>query len=139
MRLARAAESSGGVLDLTPFVDVMFILIVFFLAAATFQQEERDIEVRLPRGDDRAALSAPPRMLVLNVRQDGGCVLGERAVGFEELERIVREAVESDPQQKVLIRGDRAARHEFVAAAVRACRQAGVAQANIGYDCTPWP
>lgn len=138
MRIPRDEAGEGsGVPDMTPFIDCMFILIIFFLAAATFRQEEVDIQVNLPHADAKAALSAAPQVLVINVRQDGRYGVGARGLEFGALVSAVRESVAGNPAQKVLIRGDRAARHEHVAAAVRACKEAGVARANIGYDCTP--
>ena len=139
MRIRRSEDGEEPFFALTSLIDILFVLIMFYLAATSFREEERDAEVSLPRADDAAALTAAPRVVVVNVRADGQYVVSNRAMDLPLLTKTVRQAVAGDAGQKVLIRGDRAARHEHVAAAVRACKQAGVVQANIGYDSTPNP
>jgi len=139
MRIRRAEDAEEPFFALTSLIDILFILITFFLAATSFREEERDVQVSLPRADESAALTSAPRVLVVNVRADGRYVVSNRVTDLPGVAQTVRQAVGGDAQQKVLIRGDRAARHEHVAAAVRACKQAGVVQANIGYDSTPTP
>jgi biopolymer transport protein ExbD len=124
---------------MTSLLDILFILIVFFLVAATFREEERDLAVALPRADESSPLTAQPRVIVVNVRRDGRYVLGDRALELPGLAERVRAALAADSERKILIRGDRDARHEHVAAAIRACREAGAVQAHVGYDCVPLP
>jgi biopolymer transport protein ExbD len=124
-------------INISSMIDVMFILIIFFLATTTFQQEERDIKVNLPEASKAEALSAAPRIIVINVREDGSYFMGDRALQREELQPLIVQALEDNPEQKVLVRGDRNARHGQVAAAVLAAKQAGVHEANIGYQLAP--
>lgn len=139
MRIRREDAGEEQLLSMTSLLDIMFILLIFFLVASSFTQEERDLEIRLPRADPEAALSAAPRVLVVNVRRDGRVTVGAKTLAIEEVARTVKEAVAADPAQKILVRGDAAARHEHVAAVMRACRQGGVAEAHLGYDCVPTP
>ena len=135
MRITRTTdEPSGGIINLAPMVDVLFILIIFFITATTFKEEEFDIEVSLPQASGPKTISAAAKLIVINVRKDGKYVLGNRAMGITNLWKIVVNAVRNNPNQKVLIRGDRAAAHGYVADAIAACRQAGIVRTNIGYD-----
>ena len=105
---------------MTSLLDMLFILIVFFLVTSTFKEDERDLQVSLPQADDSAALTAAPRVIVVNVRRDGRYLLAERTVDLPDMIEGVRAALAADPGRKVLVRGDRSARHEHVAAAIRA-------------------
>lgn len=134
MKIRRPSESDAHVINVSSLLDVMFILIIFFLATTTFQQEERDIKVNLPESAEGQALSAATKVIVVNVRRDGTYVIANRETPVEELEEVLLSAVQADPGQKVLIRGDRQALHGHVAAAVALCRRAGVHEANIGYQ-----
>jgi len=134
MRIKRPPESDEGIINVSSLVDVMFILIIFFMATTTFQQEERDIKVTLPESREGKALSSTTKLIVINVRRDGTYLLGSEAVSAERLGETVAEAVKGDPAQKVLVRGDRQALHGHVAAAVALCKKAGVREANIGYQ-----
>ncbi|MEX2606163.1 MAG: biopolymer transporter ExbD [Kiritimatiellia bacterium] len=133
MRIRRDDEGGGELINISSLLDVMFILIIFFLATTTFQQEERDAQVRLPDSGDSETLSAAPSVLIINVRADGSYLLGTIPVDLAALRGRLREAV-AGGEKKVLIRGDQNALHGAVAAAVLACRQAGIHEANIGYE-----
>lgn len=133
MRIRRDDEGNGELINISSLLDVMFILIIFFLATTTFQQEERDAQVRLPDAGDSQTLSAAPAVLIINVRADGTYLLGTIPVDLAALRGRLREAV-AGGEQKVLIRGDQNALHGAVAAAVLACKQAGIHEANIGYE-----
>ena len=58
-------------LNLTPMIDVVFLLIIFFMVATKFSELERNIELTLPEVAAPAALTAPPRDRVVNVFADG--------------------------------------------------------------------
>ncbi|RKX34843.1 MAG: hypothetical protein DRP64_19740 [Verrucomicrobia bacterium] len=134
MKIRRSEESQSGVINISSLLDVMFILIIFFLATTTFKDEERDIKVSLPENAKGESLSSAPKVIVINVRQDGSYIMANGAVIPEKMQKIVLQAVESDPEQKVLIRGDQNALHGHVAAAVAMCRHAGIHEVNIGYQ-----
>ena len=106
MRIRRASEGSDSLIDIAPMVDIMFTLIIFFLATTTFEKEERDVKVNLPESSKSSTLSAAPKVVVINVREDGSYYLGNQAVQLTELQRLMVEAVENKADQKVLIRGD---------------------------------
>ena len=134
MRIRRGQEADSNVINVSSLVDVMFILIIFFLATTTFHQEERDIKVNLPESSDAKALSTAAKVIVVNVRRDGTYVMSDNEYTIDDLEKIILSAVKADAGQKVLIRGDRQSLHGHVAAAVALCKRAGIHEANIGYQ-----
>ncbi len=134
MRIKRPSGGETGIINVSSLLDVMFILIIFFLATTTFQQEERDIKVKLPESREGKTLSQSTKLIVINVRRDGTYLLGSDEVSPEGMGQAIAEAVKSDPGQKVLVRGDREALHGHVAVAVALCKKAGVREANIGYQ-----
>ena len=133
MRIRRKMEEETPIINVSSLLDVMFILLIFFLATSTLQREEHDIKVNLPERSESGSLSSASRTLVINVRKDGSYYLQNRIRSLEDVWRDLALAVEQNPNQKVLIRGDREALHGFVAAAVGACKNAGIHEANIGY------
>jgi biopolymer transport protein ExbD len=134
MRIRRSQDSASELINVSSLIDVMFILIIFFMATTTFREEERDIEVNLPETAEDLTLSSAPKVLVINVRQDGSYLYADKLTTLENLRDLVASDVESNPEHKVLVRGDHKALHGHVAAAVATCRQAGVHEANIGYQ-----
>lgn len=133
MRIRRASDEPKSIIDIAPLIDIMFTLIIFFLATTTFEKEERDIKVSLPDSSRSSTLSSAPKVMVINVREDGSYYLGNQAMPLATLKEQLLQAVETKADQKVLIRGDQKALHGHVAAAVMACKNAGIHEANIGY------
>jgi biopolymer transport protein ExbD len=134
MRIRRQSEGHGELINISSLIDVMFILIIFFLATTTFQQEERDIEVALPDAAGEQSLSEAPRLIVINVREDGSYLLGDKPMGLDELREAVIAARRENADQSVLVRGDRRALHGHVAAAIQTCKAAGIHKAKIAYE-----
>ena len=134
MRIRKPQEGEAAVINMSSLLDVMFILIIFFLATTTFQQDERDIKVNLPESGEGEALSAAAKVIVINVRADGTYVMASQEITVEAMKAALAKALQTDPEQTVLIRGDRQALHGHVAVAVSLCKRAGVHEANLGYQ-----
>ncbi len=137
MRIKKKTDNDAAIINVTSLLDVMFILIIFFLATSTLQREEHDIKVNLPADSAQGSLSSVSRTLVINVRKDGTYYLQNGIKTLDEMRRTVSDAAAHNAEQKVLIRGDREALHGHVAAAVSACRNSGIHEANIGYQHRP--
>jgi biopolymer transport protein ExbD len=122
---ARTADD-GPSLDLTPVIDMVFLLLIFFLAATTYQQTEREMSVALPSAAAVTPISAALREIVINVDADGGTFVAGRRRTPEELRTLVKTAVEGNPQQKVSVRGDRRTAYEHIVAVLDICKGSGV-------------
>ena len=134
MRIPREESSDDNVINISSLLDVMFILIIFFLATATFTEEERDIQVNLPQSAAAQSSTQAPKMIVINVREDGTYHVANQSMDIASLKNTLNEAVSSNPDQKVMVRGDRNALHGNVANAISVCKQVGIHKTNIGYE-----
>lgn len=119
-------------LNLTPMIDVLFTLILFFMVATEFSEIDHELQVDLPQvaeaGTNSVAKNSP-RMIV--VQADGQVRLDQQIVGLEELASQLRVAVAGSSDLQVVIQGDRDCPFQHVAAAMAACREAGVAELGI--------
>ncbi|MCG8527205.1 MAG: biopolymer transporter ExbD [Opitutales bacterium] len=131
-----SSEDSGNeqLIDTSSLVDIMFILIIFFLVTTSFHEEETDMAVNLPETD--LTLSSAVQVLVINIRNDGSYFVSDRRMDLEGLNSELVEVIRRNPDQKVLVRADRSALHGQVAQAIAACRRVGISEANIGYMTT---
>lgn len=125
VRPSRSDQSSPAV-ELTPIVDMVFLLLIFFLVATTFHQEEREMQVALPVANNAGPISAALRELVINVGEDGTIVVSGKAMEPEALETLITDLVGNNPQQKVTVRGDRATAYANVVRVLDICKGAGV-------------
>ncbi len=121
-------ESAKPTIELTPVIDMVFLLLIFFLVATTFHQTEREMQIALPEAVSSGPISISMRELIVNVTSDGSVIVGGQAIGLGELRTIVSEAVSANPDQKVTVRGDRAATYASIAGVLDVCKGAGIAE-----------
>ncbi|MFN0137364.1 MAG: ExbD/TolR family protein [Phycisphaerae bacterium] len=115
-------------LDMTPMIDMVFNLLIFFLVATTFQQTERQMNIALPFSKAAGPISANLRELVINVDARGEIVLGGKPISAVDLEQTVKSAVADNPQRKVTVRGDRNAEYGSIVRVLDICKRSGVQQ-----------
>lgn len=117
----------AGGLDLTPMIDVVFLLMIFFLVASKLEEDDRAIDVVLPQASAAKPLTARPREFLVTIDRDGGLHAGPRPVTTEELQRLLRQAAADNPlRQKVTVRADENVAHKHVVAVMDACVRAGI-------------
>lgn len=128
--LIRAHDDSDAAptLDMTPMIDAVFNLLIFFLIATTFQQSEREINIALPFASQGQPIAAALREIVVNVGPDGRAIVNGRALEPDSLGVLIRDAVAVNPQQKVTVRGDRSVAYEHVVRVLDICKRSGVQQ-----------
>jgi len=118
-------------LNLTSLIDVVFLLIVFFMAASKFADSARDVELRLPEVADGASLAMPSKNREVAVFADGRLTLDNTAVTLPELTARLAESHKAAPHQSVVILGDAGCPFQHVAAALAACKEAGVSDLAV--------
>ena len=119
--------------NLVPLTDMVFNLLIFFMAATTFTQIEKDLAVQLPKAGGFQTLSQAPRQIVINVRQDGTTYVDGRQRSDADLTELLSGAVKADPGREVLIRVDERSIMQHFARVASLCRKAGVHPTKIGY------
>lgn len=128
----RSSNGEGEVINISSMLDVMFILIIFFLVTTTFKEEEIDHMVNLPVDARNQSLTQSTGNLAkINIRKNGAYVVQGRQVTEEEMSTWMTEQVGNKPDIKVLIRSDKEAKHLYLANVMSICRHVGVPKANI--------
>lgn len=122
---------SGG-LEITPLIDVVFLMLIFFLVASKLEEADRSIDVVLPRASEAKPLTSRPREFVINVDASGGLYAGAVRVEPEGLAERLRQAVADNPGNlSVVVRADENAAHKHVVSAMNACVRAGVTDYKV--------
>jgi biopolymer transport protein ExbD len=124
-------------LNLTAMLDVMFLLIIFFMLGTRFVDNERKIGLRVPEVVDRGALTAAPARKEVNVYRDGAVTLDKNPVTLDELTTRLAAARRQYSDLGVLVRGDAKGEFQNVAAVLTACKQAGVQDLGITVRSLP--
>ncbi len=119
-------------LSLTPLIDMVFNLLIFFLVASRFAEEERELEVNLPDASEARPLVAQPKELFINIDRQGRYYVTAKIVSIEELEAICRRAATNNPgRASAVIRADRDCRWQPIVAAINVCKKAGIREYRV--------
>ena len=137
MRIRATQDNSGELINISSMIDVMFILIIFFLVTTTFKEEEIDHMVNLPVDARNQSLTqSTGNLLKINIRKSGAYVLLGKQVTEEEITQLMGRELKKKPDLKVLIRSDQDAKLLYVANVLSICRHVGVNKANIALKTT---
>lgn len=118
---------------MTPFIDMMFILTIFFLATSRFQAQERDEAVRLVKSKSNLPIPTVSDTLVINVHQDGKKVVDGRERTLAELEEFLRRWRAEHPEAEVVVRTDSRALVLYQKEVLEICHRLGIKTPNISY------
>lgn len=116
---------------MTPMIDVVFNLLIFFLVATTYLDDERRVDIELPRAPSAAPLTDAPDELPIAIDRAGSVYLRGDRVTLDELKARLAKAVENYPDQAVSVRGDGDTRYETVAQVIAIAREAGVSHLDV--------
>lgn len=127
MTITLKSSKALGLFNMTPMFDMMFLLIIFFLVTSQFEQEERELDVQLPEGTEAMPLTARPQEIFINIDEQGRYFVDSKILSLAELEQFLRQAATNNPTRAtVIVRADKRAQWDYVAAAFRACNKAGI-------------
>lgn len=121
-----------GAVNLTPMIDMVFLLLIFFLVATRFEEEERSLEVHLPQASEAVPLTTRPREIFINIDAQGRYFVSGRFVGSADLEQLLQQAAADNPgRQSVIIRADRRCTWQPIVTALNLCTRAGIRDHRI--------
>ena len=120
----RVREEEHFSLEMTPLIDVVFLLLVFFLVATTFHQLEREMQISVPSSETGEGSTKGPEPVVVNLLADGKIVVEGNAVSIEQLRSLLQRRAERSESLKALIRADKKISVESLVAVADACRKA---------------
>jgi biopolymer transport protein ExbD len=113
-------------LNLTPMIDVLFLLIIFFMVGTKFTDDESKIKLQVPSVGQTASSTPMPLKKVVHVFQDGKILLDEKPVSLTQLQSQLKTARTSQPALSVAVRGEASGTFQNVASVLNACKAAGV-------------
>ena len=125
-------SSVAGTLSLTPLIDVVFLLLIFFLVTSEFEEEERRLDIVLPTATSAVPMTGKPREIVIDIDDQGKVYLGGQSTTFEDLEKLLRAAVAKNPtNQSAVIRADRSTSFQPVVTVMDVCNSAGITDYSV--------
>ena len=134
MAFARRRRRHEGVLELTPLIDVIFLLLIFFMVSTSFVVN-REITIKLPESTSAASESNDQQLIILIDAAGGFLVAGNlyRDTSVEALAEVLRGQLGGQTADRVSIRldVDQATDYRFVIKAMDVCRAAGISDVRL--------
>jgi biopolymer transport protein ExbD len=124
-----------GMLSLTPLIDVVFLLLIFFLVATRFAQEDRELDVVLPSASEAKPLIVQPRELFVNIDHHGNFFIDGKTLTGDEVEAVLRQAAANNPvHQSVIIRADKRVQLDYAVLVMNLCNKVGIFDYKLTID-----
>ena len=124
MRLPQS-EPELGMPNMMPLIDIIFLLLIFFLMASRFEREEKELPVVLPEVAEAQPL-ALTQDLVINITEEGNYVVARQQYNGGQLAALLEQTRRTNPHQPVLIRGDGRAAWKYGVRVMGLCNKAKI-------------
>jgi biopolymer transport protein ExbD len=132
----RRQVSEEPTINLTPMIDVVFLLIIFFMVGSHFGEAEGRIEVNVPGVGELRSMTRVPDERLVEVTGDGLITLDNTIVSEQQLADQLRFARSQYPDIKVAVRGDGQSSFQRVAEVLQVIRSTGVTHMGIAARST---
>jgi len=132
MLASRIQTDDAPAINMTPMVDVILCLLVFFMAATRlYDWDESEFLVSVPEVAEASPASAAPDDLILVITRRGQVSIDQATYNLDQLVSRLREARSSYANQGVVIRGDASLAYQDLADVLSACDEAGIRNVRL--------
>ena len=101
----RAQEETSDMPDLTPMIDIVFLLSVFFMTVANMQGQQM-VPIQMPIAESATVPDDRAGRIIITLKPDGNLFVGPMLIALEELPAYIAQAKSSIAQLKVYVRAD---------------------------------
>ena len=115
-------------INVTPFVDVMLVLLVIFMVTAPMMQE--GIDVNLPQAQGKS-LPSKEKRITISITKSNEIFLNERKVEFSLLEDTLKKIYQNRSDREIFLRADQTVPYGFVVKTMGAIKSAGIEQLGM--------
>jgi len=124
-------------LDLTPMIDIVFLLIIFFMVGTQFAQMERQYDIELPTVSAAQPLTNLPDEIFINVRRNGEIIVKTKQLTKGELRLMLRAAKRNYADQAVVIRGEGAGEYQHIVDVLSICHEENIDSISLAHRLKP--
>lgn len=112
--------------QIAPMVDVLLVLLVFFIVTWSFARKENELDVKVPSAQNAKESNPIVNQTVLNVKADGSVIWNRKPIELPELSGKLKELSGLFPDYAIIVRGDERVPFRYIAAVLDTCREANI-------------
>lgn len=121
-------------MSLTSMLDVIFLLLCFFVTVSVYSQWESEISIQLPSAESSEDSTQQSGESIVNITHDGKVKINGMSVDLDDLEVRLSRVSKVAPDQTVIIRADRKTKYEDLVKVIDVCRKASVYNYSLRTD-----
>ena len=126
MNFRHNSRSRAASVQMASLMDVIFLLLCFFVTSSVFSQWETEISIALPTAKSSTVPGRMPGEIILNVAADGNVTVNGQKLSLAEVTERLTRIAKLYPGQPVVIRADKTTKYESLVSVIDACRTADV-------------
>lgn len=126
MNFRGAIQSNTQGFQIAPMVDIVFLLLIFFLVTWNFSRNEMELDVKVPKAREGKETRRAVGEVILNVKADGTVVMNRRPMDSKALKEALAKIATLYPDQAVILRGDENTDYRHVVEVLDICRRANI-------------
>ena len=112
--------------QIAPMMDIVFLLLCFFVATAVYSQWEYDVDIVLPTAQSGSVPDRLPGEIIINIARDGAVNINQKRLDTAALDEKLTGLATWAPGQPVVIRADKHTEFDYVLQVVDRCRKADI-------------
>ena len=126
MNFRRNSRNRAAAVQMSSLMDVIFLLLCFFVTTSVFSQWETEISISLPTAKSATVPGRMPGEIILNLDRDGTVSVNGQTLSLAEVTERLTRIAKLYPGQPVVIRADKDTAYESLVGVIDACRTADV-------------
>ena len=124
-------EDEDTAIDMTPMLDIVFIMLIFFIVTTSFVREDT-VEISRPTtNQDTTPPKNPPPLIVVSIDEQSNVFMNDRSIDPEAIRANIETQLAADPRSPVLVRAHEEAINNVLVTAVDQANAAGVSKVNV--------
>jgi biopolymer transport protein ExbD len=126
MNFRGSIQNNAPGFQIAPMVDIVFLLLIFFLVTWNFSRNETELDVKVPKAREGKETRRAVGEVIINVKNNGTVVMNRRQMNAKELQDTLQKIASLYPDQAVILRGDESTDYRHVVEVLDTCRRANI-------------
>jgi biopolymer transport protein ExbD len=111
---------------IAPMVDILLVILVFFIVTWNFALSENELDVRVPTATKANETQPYVGQVVINIAANGTVIVNRQPKSSQELLELLKKLAQLYPDQAVIVRGDQGVEYKHIVDVLDICRQADI-------------
>lgn len=125
MKFLKVDSQEGLGVSITPLVDIIFLLIIFFLVSSTFEKGEKSLGITLPSTQGKDAAPQEPKSWEISISKNKEIFYQDQKSSFEDVEKVLKRNQGRQEEIQIILKADELAPYGIVASIIGLLKENG--------------